>query len=232
MLLWVACIVFMSVLGKRGEAAAHMLSARKNWELASLLHLPEQVHLPPGADIRPSSHNSSSTRGSCCPATACAQSPSPNPSPQSWQSNPLEKGWVKIWYFPICRSAWMLTLCLHKTEVSMCIFLPTHTIISSSWQVSPKASVCIGLIKMAFCFLSQIYWNISQRCCWKWGSHSWHRRRYCRKPHKISEFIKGQLKQEDCLLNSLKGKGREKLMQWLNKMRYAMLIKNKNFDEK
>lgn len=46
MIMWVACIVFMSVLRKR-EAAAHMLSAEENWELAPLSHRPEQVHLPP-----------------------------------------------------------------------------------------------------------------------------------------------------------------------------------------
>lgn len=122
--------------------------------------------------------------------------------------------------------------CLHKSEVSMCVFLPTYTI-SSSWQMNPKASVCIGLINSLLLSVSNVlkyfFGTLFQGCYSKWGSHYWHRRRYCHKPHEISKFIKGQLKQEDCLFSSLKWKEKEKLMQWFNKMRYAMFIKNKIF---
>lgn len=83
-----------SVLGKRKEAAAHMLSAAKNWELASLSHLPEQVHLHPWGW-----HQAKLTQELFykrkllpCAAATCAWTPSPYPSTQPWQSNFLWEG--------------------------------------------------------------------------------------------------------------------------------------------
>lgn len=200
MILWVACIVFILSWEREGK---QLLTCFLQWRAGSWhrfhIYLSRST-CTPGADVRPSSHKSSSTRGSCClvlllPVLGSpAQTPALSPDKQI----SFEKGWVKIWHFSICRSAWMLTPCLHKTEVSMCVFLPTHQI-SSPWQMNQKASVCIGLINSLFLSVSNLlkylFGALFQACCWKQGSHYWHRRRYCHKPHKISEFIKGQLKQ-------------------------------------
>lgn len=111
---------------------------------------------PLGLKMRPSS---ASTRGSCCPATAtCAQRPNPKPSPCSADNQiSCGKGWVEIQHFPIWGSAWSLTHCRQqrlvahdlpfwcKSKVSMYAFLTTH-IISSSWQLNQKVSVCIDLV--------------------------------------------------------------------------------------
>lgn len=176
MILWVGCIVFMSVLGKWGETAAHMLSAAKNWELASPSPLPKQVHLHPWG------WNQAKLSTRALPQEEAAalllllpvrRAPAQTPAHSSDNQILLEKGWVKICHFPICRSAWMLTLCLQKTGVFVCVFLPTLTI-SSSWQLNPKASVCIGLISCLLLSVSNLlkyfFGALFQGCYWKWGS--------------------------------------------------------------
>lgn len=83
-----------SVLRKRREAAAHTLSAVKSWELASFSHLPEQDHLNPWGwhQAKLTQELFHKRKLLPCAAAICAWIPSPNPSPQPWQSNLLWEG--------------------------------------------------------------------------------------------------------------------------------------------